>query len=265
MTPDADSLDLPQYLVKLLQRPAPLGCGVVPGSTPVVSFGNARTATAATLGLNPSFKEFGNNSDERFDWLADNKRRLTTCASIGLNRDEPWPHAVDEERIRTVVKGCDEYFSGNPYLAWFRVLEETLNASGFSYLGPNTSACHLDLSPWATNPTWSNLTPKQRSLLVEDGTPILRRQLRSEGIRLILINGVTATRAVSKVFGAEFEQRDHLVVPSRPRAATTRLAVGELDGVMSIAWSVNLQSSFGVTAELRQMLGARVAELASSG
>lgn len=49
---------VPDYIEQRIRRPVPADSCVVPGSTPVVAFGDARAATVATLGLNPSRKEF---------------------------------------------------------------------------------------------------------------------------------------------------------------------------------------------------------------
>ena len=42
---------------EMVGRPAPVP-EVVPGSTPVIAFGDPLTATVATLGINPSWREF---------------------------------------------------------------------------------------------------------------------------------------------------------------------------------------------------------------
>ena len=48
---------LPEYVVRRLRQQPPAGVPVVPGSTPVLSFGNPWTASVATVGLNPSRRE----------------------------------------------------------------------------------------------------------------------------------------------------------------------------------------------------------------
>jgi hypothetical protein len=42
---------------EMVGRPAPVP-EVVPGSTPVIAFGDPLTATVATLGINPSWRKF---------------------------------------------------------------------------------------------------------------------------------------------------------------------------------------------------------------
>ena len=46
--------ELPDYIEHKVRRPFPHEAFVVQNSTPVVAFGNARTAIHATLGINPS-------------------------------------------------------------------------------------------------------------------------------------------------------------------------------------------------------------------
>ena len=50
------------------------------GSTPVVAFGDVRKAAVATLGWNPSKREF---LDSRGNELVRTERRLETLASLG--------------------------------------------------------------------------------------------------------------------------------------------------------------------------------------
>ena len=46
------------YVERRITQTPPGDCCVVPGSTPVISFGDVRTARVATVGINPSFVEF---------------------------------------------------------------------------------------------------------------------------------------------------------------------------------------------------------------
>ena len=47
-----------EYVATRLRQEPPRGAPVVPGSTPVVAFGDPTRAAVATLGINPSWKEF---------------------------------------------------------------------------------------------------------------------------------------------------------------------------------------------------------------
>lgn len=245
---------LPDYIVCRVRRGAPLNCDVVPGSTPVLSFGNARFASTATLGLNPSRREF---LDDNGAELTGSSRRLATLYSLGL---EDLSRA-SEEAIRQVVEDCSAYFQRKPYQPWFDQLESVLRAAGASYY--DLSACHLDLVQWATDPTWSRLPRSVREqLLVADGGFLLQ-QLRNEHIRLLLVNGMTPVRQLKRLASLTLVEQHPLSVCSYQ---PTRLFVGNLfDRILVVGWSTNLQSSFGVTNELRRRLAERVADIVARG
>jgi len=162
---------IPTYVRKRIRQPIPPGSMVVPGSTPVVAFGNARGATVATLGLNPSPVEF---LDRHGHELTESQRRLETCRSLGVAQLADAP----DDAVERVVAGCDGYFQRNPYWRWFRRLEQVLQDVGASYL--DGSACHLDLIQWATDPVWGKLPPATRQSLIADDAAFLRQQLTKE-------------------------------------------------------------------------------------
>jgi hypothetical protein len=49
--------DIPEYLVRMVRRPVPAEA-VIPGTRPVIAFGDPRRAAIATVGINPSLREF---------------------------------------------------------------------------------------------------------------------------------------------------------------------------------------------------------------
>ncbi len=191
--------DAPEYMLDMVRRAAP-GELIVPRSTPVVAFGDPRTATVATLGINPSLWEYY-GQDKAVPggkyFLTRNLRRLPTLDVLGLDsmRD------ATSQQVRAVVEGCAAYFERNPYWRWFRVLQRLLAASTvgrYSYL--NKGACHLDLVQWATDPIWGDLTPAVKTELLEEGVPHLRRQLEHhQSIQVVLLNGITAIQQATAV------------------------------------------------------------------
>ena len=48
--------------LKRIMEPYPQDSFVIPGSTPVVSFGDPSKASVVTIGINPSSREFGNKT-----------------------------------------------------------------------------------------------------------------------------------------------------------------------------------------------------------
>ena len=152
------------YVERRIRQPPPGDCHVFPGSTPVVSFGDIRTARVATVGINPTSVEF-------------------TGGHIPL---------VGQRSVHQVLADCNGYFQRKPLKRWFDQLERILKKFGDSYY--DGSACALDLVQWATDPVWSKLPAprlrKQKQLLSVDA-PFLKMQLEENtNIKLVLANGV---------------------------------------------------------------------------
>ena len=63
----------------MVRRPLPAKAAI-PGTTPVIAFGDPGRAEIATLGINPSFHEFRSKDG---GLLAGPKRRLSTLEVIG--------------------------------------------------------------------------------------------------------------------------------------------------------------------------------------
>ncbi len=242
------SAGLPAHVVAMVRRALPRGCGVVPGSTPVVAFGDPQSAEIATLGINPSWAEFCAGDE----LLTGARRRLADAPSLGLEDPE---HATDDQ-VRRIVADCAGYFSrpgANPFWTWFRVLEKVLVAGcDASYL--DGTACHLDLVQWATRPVWRKLSPDVRTRLLRDGVPHLRAQLERDNIRLVLLNGRQVLDQVRSVGLVQLENARTLVYHGDK---TTTLYRGTSAGVRFLGWSVNLQGTPGANSN------AFLAELAA--
>ena len=99
-----------EYIERRIRRPVPPDSSVIIGSTPVASFGNARTATVATLGLNPSRVEF---LDRNGNQLVGGDRRLATHRSLGVSNLSDAPASVIDQFLRD----CDTYFQRQSVLA----------------------------------------------------------------------------------------------------------------------------------------------------
>ena len=236
------------YLVSMVRRLPPSGSPVVPGSTPVVAFGDPARAEIATLGINPSAKEFLN----RGTLLSGDQRRLATLESLGAQRCD----ALTEDQIARVVAECACYFQRRPYRRWFDPLDTLLRESvQVSYY--NQSACHLDLVQWATDPVWSAIRDARvRQQLLEDGVPHLQTQLTRENVRLVLLNGRQVITQVDRLGLTELQEVDRL--PAGP--VTYRLYAGTGNAVCWLGWSANLQSSWGISTAFKRHLATRIAE-----
>ena len=243
------NLPIPEYIENRVRLRAPDGVPVVPGSTPVVAFGNVQTAKVATLGWNPSKLEF---LDEQGNGLAGTKQRLETLTSLGESDLSSASHEV----IRRVVEGCNAYFQRCPYERWFKVLQKVLIHLGKSYY--DGTACHLDLVQWSTDPTWRHLSRVQRKNLVDTDLPFLREQLSQEHIELLLLNGSGIAKMFSKSFGCNLPERMF------PGDTPLKLFVGRTDHeVRVIGWNKNLQSSFGVSNKYIEAVAVAVKQTIS--
>ncbi len=277
---------LPAYLERMVRRVPPDGTEqyVVPGSTPVISFGKARTATVATVGINPSRIEFA----EAGVFLDGAQRRLATLVSLGLVASEEvagWESgsaaaaaclqqlpSLTGGRVAQVVEDCEHYFTGNPptfkgnpYWRWFRPLQRLLEEADLpTYL--EGGACHLDLVQWATEPVWGGIKKNDKAAadaLLSDGVQHLTEQLRQRNLRLVLLNGrqvldqIEATDIASMRFAGEMIYHENC-----PPAA---LYLGHAHEACFVGWSANLQSGFGTSSvDFRRRLAGWIKEHAAA-
>jgi hypothetical protein len=237
-----------EYIAARIQQRPPLGIRVVPGSTPVVAFGDVRQAKVATLGWNPSKLEFLDRSGRLLDG---SERRLETATSLKAHGTPVGSAAA----VGRVFDGCSRYFQGRPYRRWFDVLEKVVKHVGASYY--DGSACHLDLVQWATDPVWSGLDPAEAEALLRADIPFLRQQLAQEEIRLVLLNGTGIVRAYETHLGGHLKKVEYAI------GGRVEMFCGQATAkLMVVGWNINLQSSFGVSNAEITAIGQRVAQLA---
>jgi hypothetical protein len=226
---------------------------------PVPYFGRLSQARIATVGINPSGREFMDGEGNELDGQ---NRRLPTLRSLGL-RD--WSEA-DASHLRTILISCDSYFDSRPYDRWFRVLDAVLDGHGSTYYGKAASACHLDLVPYATAAKWGSLDPGERRRLLEASCSAIGLFLRDSPIEILVLNGRSVVEEFQRITGAMLESS---AIPSwaLPRADGRPVPgiaysgvvdhIGEIDlhrSVRVVGYNHNLQSSFGVTGHvLRQI------------
>ena len=110
--------------------------------SPVLSFGDSEKSQVATVGINPSYREF---LDPEGDELQGQERRLHTLASLGI---DSWDKA-DFRHLALIAETGRSYFDSNPYSAWFNRMEYVMAGLNASYYGSPGTACHIDLVPFA--------------------------------------------------------------------------------------------------------------------
>lgn len=239
-------------LIDRLDSPAVSGTDVIRWGCPVPSFGDLSNATVATLGLNPSNREF---VDEVGDELQGTYRRFHTLKSLGL---ASWSD-VDARHLRLILESCRTYFLGNPYDRWFKKLDLVVRGAGASFYDTSRAACHLDLIPYATARKWTELTAVQRSSLLTAAADTLGLLLRDSPVRTLILNGKSVVAQFEDIAGISLERQQMpawSLAREQNRDVTGfayRGLVRNLSGVslpneiLVLGYNHNLQSSFGVT------------------
>lgn len=251
---------VPPEVEARVRRAMPADAGVLPGSLPVVSFGDPGTAAVATVSLNPSWLEFLSPAGE---WLTGGHRRLASLNSMCANG----PGELDAIQVGQVVSDSFGYFrSGNWYRRWFGWLERLLVSSGAgSYL--DGSACHLDLVQWATRPAQGKLPADAWQRLVGEDQEFLRWQLAHSDVSTVLVNGMSVVGGLLAAGVVGDLAEDKLEYPlGEGGAGHLRVFSGVADGVRFLGWNRPLAGALPggarkalagwVTAGLRGSSGA---------
>lgn len=260
-------------LVTLLDRithPAARDADVFAWGCPVPSFGDPALARVATLGLNPSNREF---VDEAGVELAGDARRFHTLASLGLSG---WEEA-DHRHLDLMLAACRDYFARNPYDRWFRRLDVVVAATGASYYDSTSPACHLDLIPYATARKWTALSPQQRMGLARLTRDTLGLLLRRSAVRVLILNGQSVVTQFQAATGIELSRTEmpEWTLPRQSGDGVTGYAYwGSVDAVagyplphelLVLGFNHNLQSSYGVTSHvvdgIRRWVGKSTSEV----
>ena len=229
---------------------------IIPWSCPVPSFGDLLKAKVATLGLNPSNREFVDRSGSE---LVGTARRFHTLGSLGLGC---WSDAK-RHHVELILESCRTYFLRNPYDAWFKQLDYLIGETRASYYGTAEGACHLDLVPYATTCKWTGLSQRQRSFLFSVAGDTLGLLLRDSPVRLLVLNGRSVVANFERAAGVKLHGQVmgewELRRGSQPNVTGVAYngAISHLSGVplrhklRVIGFNHNIQSSFGVTREVR--------------
>ncbi|WDF55242.1 hypothetical protein [Mucilaginibacter sp. KACC 22063] len=256
-------------LVERLSNPNLAELDVITWGAPVPTFGNLEGAKIATLGLNPSNKEFVDNSGNE---LIGNARRFHTLSSLGL---EAWED-VQPCHLNSIVELCNEYFLRNPYDGWFKRLDYLISGTSLSYYFPSSGACHLDLIPYATTTKWGELTNWQRNTLLKEYGDILGELLRKSSIRLLVLNGKSVLDNFNKISDVNYEitlmedwclpRKDSTGVPGFSYEGICRNIGGvSLDEPLCVlGFNHNIQSSYGITTAIQESIRKWIATKSAS-
>ena len=256
-------------LIDQLADGAVLENEVIPWSCPVPVFGYLPGALLATIGINPSNREFVDRVGEE---LSGQCRRFHTLDSLGL---KTWEDA-DTRHLEEILESYLAYFNWNPYHIWFDKLEHILNGANASYYDSRIGACHIDLVPYATSRKWGELTGRQRSLLLEATGHALGAILRDSPMEILILNGMSVVKTFESISNWHI-QPEEMPAWSLPRSSGSTVpgiaytgfadyvaGVGLGRRVKVLGFNHNLQSSFGMTTEvvssIRQWVAQNVRE-----
>ncbi len=225
---------------------------VVTPSMPVLFFGDlpkyfASPIRIVTVGLNPSRIEFP---------IADRFLRFPKARSLD-------PLAKDAAFHQQYVEALSDYFCTDPYMRWFNAYEFILNGLSGSYRhGASNTAIHTDIcSPLATDPTWSGLSPADRTALESRGAALWHRLIEYLAPDVLLVSiakhmsDMIAFQTTTDWETIHTIERDN---PYHVQARTIRVIEGKDTYVI---FGLASQTPFGkVSNEDKRILGACVKE-----
>jgi len=246
-------LEIASALRRRLRRAA--SPSSVPGSLPVLFFGDLPNAWIATVGLNPSRQEYLDRSGRE---LMGSSRRFETLSSLGaLTRN-----SMTDGQADRAIDTMRAYFQpGKPVYSWFGHLNRVVASLGAEY--GTGRAAHLDLVQEATDPTWSLLAqhrPEEASALMSADLPFLRWEIETYPLKLVLCNGRSVFDHVVKVLGAA------VVETGTAKRATwwiaKAIAGGRAVGVGG--WNMPLVRPTGLDSTAEAVLGSTLGTAARS-
>lgn len=241
--------------------------GVIKWSAPIPVFGALASTRVATLGINPSNREFVDESGQELDG---HSRRFHSLNSLGLRC---WSDA-DASHLRLILDSCHKYFYSNPY-GWFKKLDVIISGTGASYYSQSTRACHLDLIPYATAQKWTNLSVAQRSELLQTAADTVAHILKDSDIELLVLNGKSVVdhfELLTAVKLDRVEMRTWALPRSGQRDVIGVAYTGWVDAlagvslnrrVLVLGYNHNIQSSFGVTGAVIRRIRQWIQDSAS--
>lgn len=181
---------------RLRRPPSP---STVPGTLPVLFFGDLLGAEVASVGLNPSDQEYLSKGGTM---LAGPAQRFATLASVGADERA---ELTDTQCAEAVEWMRDYYEPGKPvYGSWFNALSRVVEGFGASFR--DRTAAHLDLVQESTSPVWSELGAVEREALLRQDLPFLEWEIRAFPLRAVICTGKTVSVHVRRQLGVEIEE-----------------------------------------------------------
>jgi hypothetical protein len=241
---------------------------VIPWSSPIPFFGDIYNSSVATLGLNPSNREFVDRFGKE---LVGEKRRFPTLNSLNLLS---WAN-IDKTNMEVLSRSLLEYFNGNPYDTWFKQLDyiiSDLDCSFYNDMYCTRKACHLDLVPYATSTKWSSLGMGERNTLLEMSSEVLVDLINISHIDVLILNGATVVNTLQQISETTFDKTSASNIDLKRKNGNDvegYLYTGKIDSICGrsigrnlniVGFNHNIQNSFGITKNVRSELKKLVFE-----
>ncbi|HCD53578.1 MAG TPA: hypothetical protein DEQ34_14110 [Balneolaceae bacterium] len=252
--------------IRKLEILAEMDLEIISWASPIIMFGDIDKSHVATVGINPSDKEFLDSKGNEIDGAL---RRFHTLRSLGLNK---WSQ-VSENQLSEILRLNQIYFKNNPYDKWFKKLDFLMSGSDLSYYFPYLSACHLDLIPFATKTKWGSLNTQQKECLLSEGSNILGELVKKSTIKILLLNGKSVVDNFLKISDVDFKSmrqerwdlpRSGKDIPGYSFEGVSS-RIGEIvlqKKIFVLGYNHNIQSSFGVTrnvmVEIRNWIAEKI-------
>lgn len=175
----------------------------VPGSLPVLFFGDLIRAEVASVGLNPSDQEYLSRAGVLLSGLAQRFAALESLAATDRA-------SLSEAQCADAVDWMRNYYEpGRPiYGSWFNALTRVVEGFGASF--HDRSAAHLDLVQESTSPVWSALPQDERQALLDRDLPFLEWLVRAFPLRAVICTGKTVSVNVRRQLGVVVEEEGTL-------------------------------------------------------
>lgn len=189
---------LEEIILERLREEPPDYCTIVEKSLPIIAFGRFMNSKVATISLNPSYAEFEKVKGHN---------RFHTLDTLGIEKYSD----INEVHVKSILEYCETYFERSYstgvrkikkhpiyYSRWFNPMELIINKiNGSSYL--DGSACHLDISQWATKTIWGDLNQSQKKALIgAKDLELIRELIKNNNYEMLLLNGATTSKYVLK-------------------------------------------------------------------
>jgi hypothetical protein len=206
---------------------------IVPQSTPIIYFGNYDAAKACTVSLNPSNKEFVDNSKK----LLDEKNKERLCSRKMLNRADN--EELNDDEAETVLRYCTDYFKLRPYDMWFKPFNYFIERYG-NYSFYNDNCVHLDLVQWATE-KWSKVPISIKQVHLNNDLPVLK-YLLDKDFEIMFLNGITAIENVRDCLNITLNEKVTVFRNTNDIETTLIIYQGNYKKIKVVGWNIYLQS-----------------------